>query len=96
MRFQNPLIVASFVVGFGGLIMPTLAQTQTGAESTPDQSAGHMDGGSHMGGGMMSRGGMSSGMVGGGCSGMMQSMNGGDGRPNSQWRTSPPNGSVPN
>lgn len=34
----------------------------------------------------------SGGMMGGGCAGMMQSMNGADGRPNSQWRTHPPAG----
>jgi hypothetical protein len=43
----------------------------------------------HMDRRMMSRGEMSGGMMGGGCAGMMQSMNGGDGRPNTQWRTHP-------
>jgi len=33
---------------------------------------------------------VSDGMMGGGCAGMMQSMNGADGRPNSQWRTHSP------
>ena len=42
-----------------------------------------------MGHGMMGGGMMASGMMAGGCAGMMQSMNGGDGRPNSQWQTPP-------
>ena len=33
----------------------------------------------------MGHGMMGGGMMSGGCAGMMQSMNGGDGRPNSQW-----------
>jgi hypothetical protein len=76
---------------------PALAQPQDGAESAPDQGNGRMEGNGHMGYVRMPRGGMSEGMMGGGCAGMMQSMNGGDGRPNSQWRTHPPAGkSMPN
>lgn len=39
-----------------------------------------------MGQGMMRGGMMSRGMMAGGCSEMMQSMNDPDGRPNSQWQ----------
>jgi hypothetical protein len=54
-----------------------------------------MEGSGRTAHGTMSHGGMSRAMMGGGCAGMMQSMNGGDGRPNSQWRAHPPNGSAP-
>lgn len=44
----------------------------------------------------MGHGMMGGGMMSGGCAGMMQSMNGGDGRPNSQWQShAPAAGSVP-
>lgn len=43
----------------------------------------------HMGRGMMGDGMMSRGMM-AGCSEMMQSMNGDDDRPNSQWQKHPP------
>ena len=53
-----------------------------GALIVPALAMGH----AIMGGGMMS----------GGCAGMMRSMNGGDGRPNSQWQShSPAAGSAP-
>jgi hypothetical protein len=45
--------------------------------------------------GMMSGRMMSGGMMGSGCAGMMQSMNSGDGRPNSQWQTHPKGGATP-
>ncbi|MDQ2803402.1 MAG: hypothetical protein M3Y41_12225 [Pseudomonadota bacterium] len=92
MRIRHSLAVAALAAGIGALIVPALAQTQDGAGSAPDQGMGRMEGGGHMGHGMMSRGGMSGGMMGGGCAGMMQSMNGGDGRPNSQWQTHRPDG----
>ena len=38
----------------------------------------------------MGHGMMGGGMMSGGCAGMMQSMNGDDGRPNSQWQSHAP------
>ena len=62
------------------LIIAVLA-AGIGALIVPALAMGHgMMGGGMMGGGMMS----------GGCAGMMQSMNGGDGRPNSQWLSHAP------
>jgi hypothetical protein len=76
---------------------PALAQTQDGAGGARDHGIGRTEDGGHTGHGMMSRGGMSARMMGSGCAGMMQSMNDGDGRPNSPWRTHPPAGkSMPN
>ncbi len=75
MKIRYALVIAGIVVG-GGLVLPALAQTRDGATKLPDQSMGGTQGGRSMGHGMMS----------GGCAGMMQSMNGGDGRPNSQWQ----------
>lgn len=95
MRILQIVTAAVLAAGIGGLIVPALAQTSDGMGGGPDQGMGHMDRGM-MSGGMM-RGGMSGGMMGGGCSGMMRSMNGGAGRPNSQWHTHPPAGrSIPN
>lgn len=49
----------------------------------------------HTGHGMTGRGMMRGGMMSGGCGGMMQSMNGSDGRPNSQWQSHPPGKAIP-
>jgi hypothetical protein len=65
------------------LMVPALAETLNGSQTTPGQD---MDMG-RMGDGMMSRGMMSGGMMGGGCAEMMQSMKGESERPNSQWRS---------
>ena len=87
MKIRYALAIAGIVVG-GGLVLPALAQTRDGATKLPDQSMGGTQGGRSMGHGMMSgHGKMSGSMMSGGCAGMMQSMNGGDGRPNSQWQT---------
>jgi len=94
MRIRHSLAAAVVVAGIGGLIVPALAQMQDHAGSPPDRGMNQMEGSGRTAHGMMSRGGMSRGMM-GGCAGMMQSMNGGDGRPNSQWRARPPNGSAP-
>ena len=94
MCIRHSLAVTALAVGIGSLIVPALAQ-QGGAGSTPDRGMSRMEDGGHMGHGMMSRDGMSGGMMGGGCAGMMQSMNGGDGRPNSQWQTHPKGGATP-
>ena len=75
-------LAAAALAGIGGLILPALAQDRSGAGDAPDQGM--------MGGGMMRHGAIS-----GGCGGMMQSMNGGDGRPNSQWRAHRPDDTKP-
>jgi hypothetical protein len=95
MRIRQTVAVAVFVAAIGGLIVPALAQTQGGIERAPDRGMSRMEGGGRMDHGMMSRGGMSDGMMSGGCGGMMQSMNGGDGRPNSQWQSHPPGNATP-
>lgn len=64
------------------LVLGAVLAAGIGALIVPALAMGH----GMMGGGMMS----------GGCAGMMQSMNGGDGRPNSQWQSHvPAAGSVP-
>jgi hypothetical protein len=83
MRIRQMIAAMALAAGIGGLIVPALAQDQGGPDNSPDQGM-TMDRG--MGHGMMSRGMMRGGMMSGGCAGMMQSMNGGDERPNSQWR----------
>jgi hypothetical protein len=95
MCIRHSLAVAALVAGIGSLIAPALAQTQDGSGRAPDRGMDRMDDGGHRGYGMMSRDGMSDGMMGSGCAGMMQSMNGGDGRPNSQWQTHPKGGATP-
>jgi hypothetical protein len=64
------------LAAFAALVVPALAETLNGLQTAPGQGMGRID---H---GMMSRG-----TVGGGCAEMMQSMNGGTERPNSQWRS---------
>lgn len=83
MNIGNKLSIVALAAALGGLIVPALAQNDPGrAQGAPDQEMGM----SHMGQGMMRGGMMSHGMMGGGCSEMMQSMNNGGGRPNSQWQ----------
>ncbi|MBN9564287.1 MAG: hypothetical protein J0H14_26705 [Alphaproteobacteria bacterium] len=82
MRIRHLLAVAVFAAGIGGLIVPALAQMHDGAGNAPNQGMSRMEGSGHMGHGTMP-----GGMMAGGCAGMMQSMNGGGGRPNSQWRS---------
>lgn len=88
MDIRKMVTAAAVAAGIGGLIAPALAQTQSGAGNAPNQ-------GMHMGHNMTGRGMMDGGMMSGGCSRMMQSMNGGDGRPNSQWRHNSPSEGTP-
>jgi hypothetical protein len=95
MRIQNILAAAVLTAAIGGLIVPAFAQMQGPAPSPRSDGMDQMQDGARMGHGMMSQGGMSRGMMSGGCAGMMQSMNGGDGRPNSQWHTQPGDNAKP-
>ncbi len=80
MRTAYPAAVTMLGTVVVGILMPALAQ------SPPSMMP-------HGGMGMTRHEhGMSGGMMLGGCAGMMQSMTGGDQRPNSQWRASPPAG----
>jgi hypothetical protein len=77
----------------GALIAPAFAQN--GSSDTQGRSSDRGLSMGHMGGGMMGQGMMGGGMMGQGmmaqCAEMMRFMNnGGDGRPNSQWRQHPP------
>src|SRR5579875_2549028 len=103
MSLGKKLAAAALAAVLGALIAPAFAQNGSsdtqGRSSDRGMSMGHMDqgmmGGGMMGGGMMGGGMMGQGMMGGGmmaqCAEMMRSMNnGGDGRPNSQWRQHPP------
>lgn len=87
MRIEHVFAAAVLAAAIGGLKVPAFAQMQGPAEGPANGGMDQMQGGARMGHGMMSQGGMSRGMMSGGCAGMMQSMNGGDGRPNSQWHT---------
>lgn len=95
MSIRHSLAIAALAAGVGSLIVPAVAQTQGGSERAPDRGMSRMEGGGHMGHGMMSREGRSGGMMEDGCASMMQSMNGGGGRPNSQWQTHPKGGATP-
>lgn len=99
MRIQNILAAVALTAAIGGLIVPAFAQMQAPIASPRSGGMDQMQGGAgmgpKMGHGMMSQGGMSRGMMSGGCAGMMQSMNGGDGRPNSQWHTQPGDNAKP-
>lgn len=94
MKTRYTLIAATLAATLGGLVVPALAEVSGGSQTMPgrDMSMGHagqgMSGGM-IGHGMMSGGTMSGGMT-GGCMGMMQSMNHGNGRPNSQWQQHSP------
>jgi len=103
MSLGKKLAAAALAAVLGALIAPAFAQNGSsdtqGRSSDRGMSIGHMDqgmmGGGMMGGGMMGQGMMGGGMMGGGmmaqCAEMMRFMNnGGDGRPNSQWRQHPP------
>ncbi len=93
MHVRQTLAAAIFAAAIGGLIVPALAQDKDGAGSPPDQGM-NIDMG-RTGHRVMGRGMMRGGMMSGGCGGMMQSMNGGDGRPNSQWQSHPPGTAIP-
>jgi hypothetical protein len=101
MTIRHTLIAAVLVAVLGGLIVPALAETLGGTETMPGQGMGMSHMGQGMSGGMMDNGMMSGGMMFGGnmggCMGMMQSMNNGNGRPNSQWQRHMPSArSMPN
>jgi hypothetical protein len=68
----------------GALIVPALAEAPVGSQTMPDHAMGMGRNGDRLSGGMMSGDDMGS------CMSMMQSMNSGDGRPNSQWQTHRP------
>ena len=89
MSIRYALTIVGIAAGICGLIPLALAQTRDNTGNTPDQHMGRMEG-SHMGNGMMG------GKMSGGCAGMMQSMNGGDGPPNSQWQTHRRGDGTPN
>jgi|GEM_PF-3244883 hypothetical protein len=91
MSLGKKLAAAALAAVLGALIAPALAQN--GSSDTQSRSDCCMSMG-HMGQGMMA---MSQGMMAMGqgmmaeCAEMMRSMNnGGDGRPNTQWRQHPP------
>ena len=86
MRIRHTVIAAALAAVLGGLIVPALAEVPGGSQAMPGRviGMGHMAHGMTSGG-MMSGDMMSGGMM-GGCMGMMQSMNNGNGRPNSQWQ----------
>jgi hypothetical protein len=89
MKTRHTLIAAALAAVLGGLVVPALAEAPGGSQmmSNRDMGTGHT--GQGMSGGMMGQGMMSGGMM-GGCMGMMQSMNHGNGRPNSQWQKHAP------
>ena len=89
MNTRYALAIAGLATGIGCLVLPALAQTQGEASSPSDRSIGGM------GHSRSTNRNMMGGMMSGGCAGMMQSMNGGDGRPNSQWRTHPRDDGTP-
>jgi hypothetical protein len=96
MSIQQALTLAALAAGLGGMILPALAQDPDSMRTMPGKAMGQMTEGGRAGHGMMSGRMMSRGMMSGdGCAGMMQSMNGGNGRPNSQWHSHPKGGATP-
>jgi hypothetical protein len=92
MSIANKLSVVALTAVVGGLIVPAFAQNGSGdTRRVPDHAMGM----GHMGQGRMRGGMMSRDMMGGGCAEMMQSMNNGGGRPNSQWPKHPPGDATP-
>jgi hypothetical protein len=87
--------IAAIAALLGALILPAVAAAPDRMDSMQSEGrsgmrqgtmSGHMMGHSMMSGG---------GMMTGGRANMMQSMNGGDGRPNSQWHKPLPGNSAP-
>lgn len=96
MTIRGTLAVMATLAVLGSFVVPSLAQEPGGMGRMPDQGM-TMDHGM-MGHRMMGQGAMGGGMQGmmsDGCAGMMPSMAGGDGRPNSQWRTHPRSDAAP-
>ncbi len=89
MRVQDKLSAAALAVLLGGMIVPAFAQNSGDTRRPPAQGMGQMEGPNRMDQGMTPDSGMSRR-----CAGMMQSMNGGTGRPNSQWHAHPPSGGA--
>ena len=87
MRIRYTLTLPVLATVVAALIVPALAEMPGGSQTAPDQGMGT----GHMGHGMMSRS-----MMSGGCAGMMQSMNGGGGPPNSQWQKKSQGNAMPN
>jgi hypothetical protein len=81
MSTRHTLIAPALAAVLGGLIVPALAEKPGGPQMMPGREMGM----GRTGNGMMSRG-MMSGNDLGGCMSMMQSTDGEDGRPNSQWQ----------
>ena len=84
MSTRHTLIAAALAAVLGVLIVPALAEAPGGSQTMPGHAMGMGRMGHPMSGGMMSGDDMD------GCMSMMQSMNSGDGRPNSQWQTHRP------
>lgn len=83
MSVGKKLAAAALAAVLGALIAPAFAQN--GSSDTQGRSSDRGLSMGHMGGGMMGQGMMAQ------CAEMMRFMNnGGDGRPNSQWRQHPP------
>jgi hypothetical protein len=89
MRLRTQLTLSAFAVLLGAAVLPALAQEPRGTMGGGMMSQG-MDGQGMKGQGMKGQG-----MMAGGCAGMMQSMNGGDARPNSQWQSHRPDAGTP-
>jgi len=88
---RHTLIAAALAVVLGALIVPALADAPGGSQTMPGHAMGMGRMGHRLSGGMMSGDDM------GGCMSMMQSMNSGEGRPNSQWQMHrPAEGSAEN
>jgi hypothetical protein len=80
------MLALPVLAAFAALVAPAVAETLNRLQTAPGHGMGRI------GHGMMSRG-----TMGGGCAEMMQSMNGGTERPNSQWRSADHSGrSMPN
>ena len=95
MKLRTQLALSALAILLGAAVLPALAQEPGGMTGGSMMDNGNTMPGGMMGGGMMSHGMMSGGMMSGGCAGMMQSMNGGDARPNSQWQSHRPDGGTP-
>ena len=87
MTDRNKFNVAAIAAVLGALIASAFAQNGASSMQSPSNDGMTMG---YMGEGMMPGDGTMSVSMMAGCTGMMQSMNSGDGRPNSQWQTHRP------
>ena len=92
MRVLSLWVLASVTIVAAAVVVPAMAQRPEIAGDSSAHSDMPMD---HAGRGMMGHRMMRGGMMASGCMGMMQGRAGGDGRPNSQWRTDPQAGAEP-